>query len=375
MLGSAERLPLTPGAIDAVTCSSGIHWFDQERFYGELRRVVRTGGWIGLYDHYFLGMQGVEDFQAWVGELFARYPLPPRNPQVGDPRAETPRGFELVGTDLFEDPIEMTRERVRRLPALGQPLRCRGRARNAPPGDPRLAARIDRTALRKLVDAGAAVHRHDHVPTAPRRRAGHVTGGATVSRSQCAESRFDRTRRPRQLRPAETFAGERAQLVDRRRAAAGARHDVGHDELAPFVVGYARPRRRRATSGWWASTPSTSVGLTLTPPVMTRSFRRSTTRTRPSVVDRTDVAGVEPTVVVEHRRGTRGVEPVFAHDHRPAHEDLVVVVTDPHLGARDRNAVERETAPGLREPVRVDDARRPAPRRAPAAPGDTARRH
>jgi len=110
VLGSAERLPLSAGAIDAVTCSSGIHWFDQERFYGELRRVVRTGGWIGLYDHYFLGMQGVEEFQAWVGELFARYPLPPRNPQVGDPRAETPRGFALVGTDLFEDPIEMTRE-------------------------------------------------------------------------------------------------------------------------------------------------------------------------------------------------------------------------------------------------------------------------
>jgi len=110
MLGNAERLPLSAGAIDAVTCSSGVHWFDQEGFYTELRRVVRPGGWIGLYDHYFLGMQGVEEFQAWVGELFARYPLPPRNPQVGDPRAETPAGFELVGTDLFEDPIEMTRE-------------------------------------------------------------------------------------------------------------------------------------------------------------------------------------------------------------------------------------------------------------------------
>jgi ubiquinone/menaquinone biosynthesis C-methylase UbiE len=109
MLGNAEQLPLTARSIDAVTCSSGIHWFDQARFFTELRRVVGPGGWIGLYDHYFLGMQGVEEFRAWVGELFARYPLPPRNPQVGDPRAETPAGFELVGTDLFEDPIEMTR--------------------------------------------------------------------------------------------------------------------------------------------------------------------------------------------------------------------------------------------------------------------------
>jgi ubiquinone/menaquinone biosynthesis C-methylase UbiE len=110
VLGRAEQLGFDAGAFDAVTCSSGIHWFDQERFFAELRRVVRAGGWIGLYDHYFMGMHEVDGFDAWVGELFARYPLPPRNPQVGDPRAQTPVGFEVVGTETFEDPIEMTHE-------------------------------------------------------------------------------------------------------------------------------------------------------------------------------------------------------------------------------------------------------------------------
>ncbi len=110
MLGRAERLPFLDGAFDAVTCSSGVHWFDQERFYTELGRVVRPGGWIGLYDHYFMKMQDVDEFRAWTVALFDRYPLPARNLQVGDPRAETPAGFELLGSDLFEDPIEMTRE-------------------------------------------------------------------------------------------------------------------------------------------------------------------------------------------------------------------------------------------------------------------------
>jgi ubiquinone/menaquinone biosynthesis C-methylase UbiE len=110
MLARAERLPFVDSAFDAVTCSSGVHWFDQERFYTELGRVVRPGGWIGLYDHYFMKMQDVDEFRAWTRALFDRYPLPPRNMQVGDPRAETPAGFELLGTDLFEDPIEMTRE-------------------------------------------------------------------------------------------------------------------------------------------------------------------------------------------------------------------------------------------------------------------------
>jgi len=109
-LGGAEALPFDAGTFDAVTCSSGVHWFDQERFFAELRRVMRPDGWVGLYDHYFMSMVGVDEFRAWVGELFDRYPLPPRNHQVGDPRSETPVGFELVGTDLFEDPIEMTRD-------------------------------------------------------------------------------------------------------------------------------------------------------------------------------------------------------------------------------------------------------------------------
>jgi SAM-dependent methyltransferase len=110
VLGRAEQLGFADGAFDAVTCSSGIHWFDQERFFAELHRALRPDGWAGLYDHYFMGMRAVDGFDEWVGELFARYPLPPRNPQVGDPRSETPAGFELVGTDTFEDPIDMTHE-------------------------------------------------------------------------------------------------------------------------------------------------------------------------------------------------------------------------------------------------------------------------
>src|SRR5262249_48656482 len=76
----------------------------------ELHRVTRPSAWIGLYDHYFLRMRHVHAFGDWSRALFDRYPLPPRNPQVGDPRSVVPEGFELIGSDMFEDPIEMTRE-------------------------------------------------------------------------------------------------------------------------------------------------------------------------------------------------------------------------------------------------------------------------
>jgi SAM-dependent methyltransferase len=111
MLASAERLPFADDSVDAVTCCSGVHWFDQQRFFTELRRVLRRDGWVGLYDHYFLGeMVDVPAFAEWTRAALDKFPLPDRNPQVGDPRAATPDGFEKIGDEFFGDDIEMTHD-------------------------------------------------------------------------------------------------------------------------------------------------------------------------------------------------------------------------------------------------------------------------
>lgn len=113
LLANAERMPFADGTFDAATCCSGVHWFDQPRFFAELRRVLRPHGWIGLYDHYFTGeMPEVPEFGAWSHEALTRYPLPPRNPQVGDPRTVTPDGFESIGDEFFNDDIDMTHEQL-----------------------------------------------------------------------------------------------------------------------------------------------------------------------------------------------------------------------------------------------------------------------
>jgi ubiquinone/menaquinone biosynthesis C-methylase UbiE len=109
LLGRAERLPLRAESFDAATCCSGVHWFDQPRFFAELHRVLRPGGWVALYDHYFVGeMVDVPEFGEWLLEALRRYPLPPRSPQVGDPRSMEPDGFDKVGDEFFADDIEMT---------------------------------------------------------------------------------------------------------------------------------------------------------------------------------------------------------------------------------------------------------------------------
>ena len=111
LLANAERLPFPDASFDAATCCSGVHWFDQERFFTELRRVLSPGAWVGLYDHYFMGeMIGVPEFGEWSRVALDRYPLPPRNPQVGDPRSLAPVGFEAVDDEFFVDDIEMTQD-------------------------------------------------------------------------------------------------------------------------------------------------------------------------------------------------------------------------------------------------------------------------
>jgi ubiquinone/menaquinone biosynthesis C-methylase UbiE len=106
----AERMPFADAIFDAATCCSGVHWFDQARFFAELRRVLRPNGWVGLYDHYFMRIRECPEFRAWVESLFERFPLPPRGAQVGNPESELPAGFVLVADETFDDDIEMTQE-------------------------------------------------------------------------------------------------------------------------------------------------------------------------------------------------------------------------------------------------------------------------
>ena len=109
LLGRAELLPFRDATFDAATCCSGVHWFDQPRFFAELHRVLRPGQ-LGRPLRPLLrrGDGRRTRVRRVVARALERYPLPPRNPQVGDPRSMEPAGFEKIGDELFADDIEMT---------------------------------------------------------------------------------------------------------------------------------------------------------------------------------------------------------------------------------------------------------------------------
>jgi len=62
---TAEALPFRDAALDAVTVAQAFHWFDAERAFAELGRVLRPGGAVGM-------IWNARDRQVdWVDQLWS----------------------------------------------------------------------------------------------------------------------------------------------------------------------------------------------------------------------------------------------------------------------------------------------------------------
>jgi SAM-dependent methyltransferase len=66
--GTAESMPLHDGAADAITVAQAFHWFDRERAYPELHRVLAPGGFLVLL---WNTRDLADPLQAAVEELLA----------------------------------------------------------------------------------------------------------------------------------------------------------------------------------------------------------------------------------------------------------------------------------------------------------------
>lgn len=51
-VAEAENSGLEDSSVDLVTVASAIHWFDLERFYAEVERVVKPGGSVAAWAYY-----------------------------------------------------------------------------------------------------------------------------------------------------------------------------------------------------------------------------------------------------------------------------------------------------------------------------------
>lgn len=108
----AETLPFADASFDLVASGLAFHWFDQPAFLAEARRVLRSSGWLALYNHGFTGAM-VHDpaYEAWHRHIYySRFPDPPRNLHSGGEGQWSRAGFTPVQQDIFTNDVLLSLE-------------------------------------------------------------------------------------------------------------------------------------------------------------------------------------------------------------------------------------------------------------------------
>lgn len=104
---AAERLALNGNAADLLTTSLAYHWFDQERFFAEVRRVLKEKAWLVIYNNWIDGQLEREPaFEKWFTEVYEmRYPSPKRNSAPVTVEFAEQHGFRFVHWEEYQNEI------------------------------------------------------------------------------------------------------------------------------------------------------------------------------------------------------------------------------------------------------------------------------
>lgn len=107
--GVAEALPFADAGVDCITVAQAVHWFDGDRAWPELARVIRPRGALAILAN--IRLREVE----WVNALWSLMDEAERDApwrQAGRPPLSTPHGFEAPVTSQFRHEVGMTEESV-----------------------------------------------------------------------------------------------------------------------------------------------------------------------------------------------------------------------------------------------------------------------
>ncbi|HEY4327766.1 MAG TPA: methyltransferase domain-containing protein [Mucilaginibacter sp.] len=112
-IAPAEQQPFENDEFDLVTVSSGVHWFDIDAFLIEANRLLKTGGWLVIYENFFSGdMDGRDDFKKWVNEVYYKqsFPSPPRNKHYDwSPENLQLKGFTIHSPENFKNAVSFNK--------------------------------------------------------------------------------------------------------------------------------------------------------------------------------------------------------------------------------------------------------------------------
>jgi ubiquinone/menaquinone biosynthesis C-methylase UbiE len=109
----AEQQPFPGLVFDLVTVCSGVHWFDIDTFLAEAGRIVKSQGWLILYDNFFLSeMKDAIEFRSWFPEIYlAKFPSPARNSSYDWSNENVNRkNFILQKEEVFNNEVSFSKE-------------------------------------------------------------------------------------------------------------------------------------------------------------------------------------------------------------------------------------------------------------------------
>ena len=115
LVAPAEGQPFEDNYFDLITVSSGVHWFDIDRFLKEANRLLKNKSWLVLFENHFIAeMENQEDFSNWFSGVYLKnYPSPPRNNEYPWTNENlNPKNFILVKEERFKNTVAFTKKQL-----------------------------------------------------------------------------------------------------------------------------------------------------------------------------------------------------------------------------------------------------------------------
>jgi ubiquinone/menaquinone biosynthesis C-methylase UbiE len=114
-MAPAEQQPFTENSFDLITVSSGVHWFDIDKFLAEANRLLKSKSWLVLYENHFIAeMIGNENFIHWFPDVYLKkFPSPPRNNTYSWTNENLiPKHFNFVTEERFKNPVTFNKKQL-----------------------------------------------------------------------------------------------------------------------------------------------------------------------------------------------------------------------------------------------------------------------
>ncbi len=111
----AEQQPFDDNIFDLITVSSGVHWFDIDKFLAEANRILKSKSWLVLYENYFISeMVGNDKFTNWFPDIYLKkFPSPPRNSAYAWTNENlNPKNFNFISEERFKNSVTLTKKQL-----------------------------------------------------------------------------------------------------------------------------------------------------------------------------------------------------------------------------------------------------------------------